>query len=97
MVETPHDSELTEDQINLVSSLTDEQLQFIDQALLAEAGISFRKVAKVVSMAMIKLEGRIKGIPDVFYAQRVFGLVDQGKLVAQGNVKRMFSCEVKLP
>ncbi len=97
MDEAPNDPELTEDQMMLVSKLTDEQLQAIDETLLAQSGRSFRKVAMVVGMTMMKLEDRIKGIPDIFYAQRVFGLVAQRKLVSQGNLKRMRGSEVKLP
>ena len=48
-------------------------------------------------MAMGKLEHPVVGIPDSYYAQRVAALVSEGKLVSQGDLKRMHSSEVKLP
>jgi len=51
----------------------------------------------IVGTAMGNLPNRIKGIPDVFYSQRVASLVEQGKLVSQGVLKCMGFSEVKIP
>lgn len=97
MEEAPFDRDLTPDQVTLIAKLSKEQLQEIDQALLSETGKHYRKVAMVVAMAMGNLEHRVKSIPDIFYSQRVAGLVAQGKLVSQGDLKRMRYSEVKVP
>jgi hypothetical protein len=47
--------------------------------------------------AMQDLRGSIKNVPDIYYAQRIRVLVKEGKLIAQGNLKRMRYSEVKLP
>ena len=91
------DPDLTEDQRRLIATLLPRHIQNIDQALLSESGRHYRKVAFVVGMAMGKLEHPVVGIPDSYYAQRVAALVSEGKLVSQGDLKRMHSSEVKLP
>ena len=45
---------------------------------------------------MMNEEHRIEGIPDVFYAQCVAGLVKKGILLSQGNLKCMRFSEVKM-
>lgn len=97
MEEIPLDPDLTSEQLELVGTLSDDELREIDQALLSSSGKQYRKVAMVIAMAMGSLEHRVKGIPDIFYSQRVSYLVDQGRLVSQGNLKRMRYSEVKLP
>ena len=66
MEEIPVDPELTPEQLDLAAKLSDEQLEEIDLALMSATGKNYRKVAMVVAMAMGNLEGRVKGIPDVF-------------------------------
>lgn len=95
--EIPFDPELTQDQMDLVSKLSDSDIKEIDSILLAQAGKQPRKVAMVVAMAMSKLPNKIEGIPDVFYAQRVAALVKVGILLSQGNLRRMRYSEVKVP
>ena len=46
---------------------------------------------------MSGLTNRVIGIPDVFYAQRVRKLVEDGHLEAQGNLAYMRYSEVRLP
>lgn len=82
----------------LIDAITPEELQIIDDALMAEASaVHFRKVARVVGSAMDATEGETYRIPDYFFASRVQKLVKQGRLVSQGNLKRMRYSEVKLP
>ncbi|WP_444897044.1 DUF3658 domain-containing protein [Microbulbifer sp. SSSA005] len=97
MEEIPFDPDLTPEQEELVGKLSDKEIEEIDHALISSAGKHYRKVAMVVAMAMSDLEQKIEGIPDVFYSQRVSTLVAQGKLMSQGNLKRMRFSEVKLP
>ncbi len=92
------DGELTKEERALVAQLTDEQLQEIDQMLLSHVHPKYnRKVAYLVGATMCDLPNRIKGIPDVFYAQRVANLVQQGQLVSEGDLEYMRYSEVRFP
>ncbi|MBK6590425.1 MAG: hypothetical protein IPG22_19255 [Acidobacteria bacterium] len=77
-----------------IDSLTDEELQKIDEALLAQASHLPRKVARVVGSAMPAVDKRI---PDTFYAERVKKLVSEGRLIAEGDMDNMRRSEVRLP
>jgi hypothetical protein len=91
------DPALTADEAALVSQLTDAQVAAIDAALLSHATPRSRKVAMIVSLAMSSLTDRVRGIPDLFYAQRIRKLVADGHLVAEGNLAFMRFSEVRLP
>ncbi len=96
-LDTQKDPELSSSQLALVSKLTDEQIKEIDQAILNAVDDRFRKVAFIVGSIMLALEDRIDGIPDVYYSQRVYRLIENGDLAAQGFVGHMRYCEVKRP
>lgn len=82
----------------LIDAITPEELQIIDDALMAAASaVHFRKVARVVGSAIQATEDEIHRIPDYFFASRVEKLVKEGRLISQGNLKRMRYSEVKLP
>lgn len=91
------DSPLTTEQRAIVDSLDGKFLEKVDETLLSHAKKSQRKVAMIVGLAMGNSEIRISGLPDVFYAQRVKKLVEDGKLVAEGNLDYMRYSEVRLP
>ena len=91
------DSPLTPDQQAKVSKLSDTEMQTIDNALISNTCHRWRKVARVVGTTMSGLTNRVIGIPDVFYAQRVRKLVEDGHLEAQGNLAYMRYSEVRLP
>jgi len=91
------DPPLTEEQQARMDQLTAEELQMIDDALIADACSQFRKVARIVGTAMMATEDSIKHIPDLFYASRVRKLVEEGRLVSEGNLEYMRFSEVKLP
>jgi hypothetical protein len=93
----PADPPPDADALKLIASLRPRQIEAIDAALLHAADRNWRKVAFVVGTAMGDLSGRISGIPDVFYAQRVALLVSQGRLEFQGNLSRMRYSEVRIP
>jgi Protein of unknown function len=90
------DPPLTTEQQALVSKLSASELKRIDLALLANADGHWRKVARIVGTTMVSIEQRPKGLPDVFYAQRIQHLVATGALESQGNLKRMRFSEVRL-
>ena len=95
--EIKDDQSLTVEQQAKVEALSVVELNAIDNALIENTTHHWRKVARVVMSSMQGLEGRVKGIPDVFYGQRVKALVDSGQLESQGNLNRMRYSEVKRP
>ena len=76
--------------------LTRLRVARIDAALLAQASVHWRKVARVVGTAMMKPPRRIAEVPDLYYAKRVRVLVRRGVLQAQGNLNAMRYSEVRL-
>jgi hypothetical protein len=97
MSETTVDPPLTDEQENLVSNLSEADIQNIDKALLSNISAQWRKVARIVGTTMTEHKNRITGIPDVFYAQRVSHLVETGIIESQGNLKAMRFCEIRIP
>ncbi|WP_372743183.1 DUF3658 domain-containing protein [Neptunomonas sp.] len=93
--EPKFDPPLTPEQQAQASALSDSELTEIDEAILRNTDTNWRKVARVVGSTMLNLEGKHKGLPDVFYAQRIKSLVKGGLLVSQGNLNRMRQSEVK--
>jgi hypothetical protein len=89
------DPPLSTQQQAQVNTLSDAELTEIDEAILGNTDTNWRKVARVVGSVMISLEGKHKGWPDIFYAQRVKSLVESGLLESRGNLKRMRHSEVK--
>ncbi|MBT2326765.1 hypothetical protein J7E62_31115 [Variovorax paradoxus] len=68
----------------------------IDAALLSQVSNYWRKVARVVGVAMLWMPNRPIGVRDVFFAARVALLVEAGHLECQGDPRRMRSSEVRL-
>jgi len=92
----PYDPDLTTEQEQRVSRLSEDDLILIDLALLSNACHYQRKVAMLVGNAIGRLEEEYPNIPDIFYSGRVAKLVDDGYLEAFGNLRRMRYSEVKL-
>jgi hypothetical protein len=93
----PPDPALTPREQAVANALSADVLARIDAALLSHARKTQRKVAMLVGLAMQDPSLRVPGLPDVFYAQRVRGLVNKGLLVAEGNLDHMRYSEVRLP
>lgn len=87
---------LTADEQALVAKLSDTDLAAIDATVLANCFSHWRKVAAVVGWTMDALKNRHPDLPDVFYAQRVSRLVDEGHLDSQGDLSYMRFSEVRL-
>lgn len=96
MEEIPFDPELTKEQEDIVALLSTDTIEKIDEALLAACGKNYRKVAMVVAIAMSELKDTAQGVPDIYYSQCVARLAAEGKLLSQGNLRRMRYSEVKL-
>jgi hypothetical protein len=79
-----------------VAKLSAEEVAAIDNALLAQIGDRWRKVAMVVAMVMSSDEaGRRLRIPDIYYATRVREFARAGLIESQGNLRRMRFSEVR--
>ena len=89
------DPPLSTDQQDRVNQLNAKELQKIDETLIGNTGSSWRKVALVIGTTIIDLEATFRGIPDVFYAQRIKTLVERGTIQSQGNLDRMRYSEIR--
>lgn len=78
-----------------VAKLADSNVAEIDNALYEHAIDSWRKVAMVIGLTMIKVDGQFGAIPDSYYLQRVAKLAELGRLEAQGELWRMGRSEVR--
>jgi hypothetical protein len=78
-----------------VAKLSQAEMALIDAALLSQVSDDWRKVARVVGMAMLLMPDRPRGVPDVFFAKRVGLLVESGQLESQGDLRRMRFTEVR--
>lgn len=88
---------MSDDETVRVARLSKRDVQNIDESLLAEASVQWRKVARVVGGAMSSQRTRVVGIPDTYYAQRVRHLVERGLLESDGDLSYMGRSEVRLP
>jgi hypothetical protein len=93
----PPDTLLEPEEQGTVAQLTSEQIQQIDDALLANCAASARKVALIASTASMQLRDELPDIPIGYYAQRVQALVAAGRLHARGDLDYMRFSEVSLP
>lgn len=91
------DPDLTPEQAEKAALLCKLDLNKIDETLLNNCCNFWRKVSRIIGATMNDLPNRPEGIPDIFYAQRVRKLVDDGKLEAQGDLNCMHFSEVRLP
>ena len=96
MDKPPPDPELNEEQRSLVEKLTESQLAEIDYALLQNVSGRWQKMAKIVGVTMSGLENRVPGIPDIFYAERLREFIRLGEIEAEGHIKSMRYCELRL-
>ena len=95
-IQTP-DPPLSPEELALVAQLTESQVAAIDAALMSHATKHWRKVAMLVGLAMSEIPERKRGIPDLYYAQRIRHLVANGRLESDGNLEYMRFSEVRLP
>ena len=89
-----YDAELSTAEGARVATLSQAELALIDAALFSQVSDDWRKVARVVGMAMLSMPDRPSGVPDVF-AKRVGLLVESGQLESQGDLRRMRFSEVR--
>jgi len=87
----------SDEELACFGKLTHRENEEIDKAVLSCAFPRWRKVAAIVGFAMNKLETRYPQFSDVFYAERIRVLVEQGRLESQGDLSYMRFSEVRLP
>ncbi|WP_184641702.1 DUF3658 domain-containing protein [Variovorax guangxiensis] len=75
--------------------MSQAELALIDTALLLQGSGDWRKVARVVGMAMLSMRKLPCDVPDAFFAKRVGLLVESGQLESQGDLRRMRFGEVR--
>jgi hypothetical protein len=95
--DTAEDPPLTAAQQELVSQLSEAQLQSVDTAIMKNLTNNWRKVAQIISLAIRDNDSHVRGVIDVFYGQRIMRLVELGLIESVGNLKRMRYSEVRLP
>ena len=78
------------------NSPSESEIRKVDDALLAATSHQWRKSARVIGCAMRELGTEFKGVPDTFYFERIIRLVEEGTLLAQGNVSEMQFCEIRI-
>src|SRR4051794_11454065 len=88
---------LSAEEIACFAKLTQKEIAQIDEAVLSCAFPRWRKVAAIVVFAMDRLGGKYPQFSDVFYAQRIRLLAEQGRLESQGDLSYMRFSEVRLP
>ena len=88
------DPPLTKEQTALVNELNETDKKKIDDILLSYTCQYWRKMEFIVGKTMIEIVDNLHGIPDVYYAQRVRHLVEEGTLESQGNLACMRYSEV---
>ena len=78
-----------------VSELSEVQLKDIDSVLIAATSKQWRKLARIVGTAMMNQKDRVASISDIYYAQRVYHLVETKILQAYGSLNTMRMCEAR--
>ncbi|BFM13388.1 hypothetical protein R50072_35410 [Simiduia litorea] len=92
----PFDPPMTDEQVQLAGNLSDSDLLKIDRQLLKNSAVQYRKSARVIGATMMDIQKEYPGVPDVFYSTRLINLVEQNRLEAQGDLRRMRYSEVRL-
>jgi hypothetical protein len=89
------DAPISQESHAVISGLTQMQLEAIDLALFSQISGEWRKIARVVGGAMLSDIDRVRGIPDLYYAERLRAMIKLNKLQAQGDLTSMRHGEVR--
>lgn len=95
MIDTEPDPELSAEQQAIVDSLPDKDIAALDEMLLGNCSNRWTKVARIVGTTMFETPSLPDGIPDLYYASRIYSFIESGLLEHQGLVGHMRYCEVK--
>ena len=81
-------SQPRESDLELVTSLTAEDVDAIDGALLAELSQEWRQSSAIVAAAVRAMRHRYRSVPDVFFAYRLRTLIKRGAAQSDAPAKR---------
>jgi len=90
------DGELSKEQKDVVSSLCEADLDAIDREFLLLATQQWQKVVRIVANIMLECPPLAYELPDIFYAKRLYKLVEMGILDSRGVIGYMGFCEVRV-
>ena len=86
-----------ESDLELVVSLSGEDVAAIDDALLRHLGTELQPAAQVVAAAHSSLQAAHSAVPSAFFSYRLRKLVALGEVAASGPVSRELQYTVGLP
>ncbi len=97
MDEEQEEYELTNEELSLLGSLTQDELQLIDNWIIQNVSNHWKKVAMVVGSAILESDkaNLLTEVPDVIFGARIEHMVEKGLLVSQGNIRKMRFSEIK--
>ena len=79
------------------TGLVSAPIDYFDPWLLRQATTEWRAVARIVGETMAYCDEPYMQVGDVMLRSRVVALVDEGKLLAEGDPWNMRFCRVRLP
>jgi hypothetical protein len=79
------------------NGLVSAQADYFDRLLLDRAAAQSRKVASVIGDTMAHNAEPYFQVGDLMLLRRIVALVDQGKLLAEGDPFDMHACRVRMP
>lgn len=94
MFEENPDSEPTPEEQTKINKLTKAEIEEVDRVLLSNINHQWRKVARIVMTTIRNFPHY--NVPDIFYASRVYKLIESENLEFQGYIGSMGNCEVRL-
>jgi len=89
-----HDGDPTPEQQTEIDKLSEVEIREVDRVLLSNINHQWRKIARIVFMTMRNFPDY--NVPDIFYASRVYKLIESVNLESQGYLGSMRNCEVRL-
>ncbi len=90
------DAQLHPSEQEAVSRLKECDIGVIDRTLVGNSSHIWQKATRIVGYTLVDLNNQFPGISLGFYAQRIATLVQSGELEAQGSMKFMRLCELRL-
>jgi len=90
-----HEGQPRESDLELVVSLTGDDVKAVDSAVLGKVSSSWAEARSVVSEAHTALHSTHPAVPDVFFSYRLRKLVATGAVEARGPVDRQLNYQVR--
>lgn len=77
-------------------ALSTDDIALIDRKLLSHSVAHWRKSARVAASCLMELPEELKAIHPDFLSGRIKHLIDEGRLIHQGDLNRLRFCEIRL-